>query len=104
MVKVCAPGPALEMLLDSGVQTRGTNRPLLQRVRSALHLHFIFTSPRLTSPRLNSQVRAHAVPKGGRGRGKLLAVGSLTKSLRGPGASAEGAEPQSLRAGYPLNL
>ena len=85
------------MLLDSGVQTRGTNRPLLQRVRRALHLHF-------TSPRLNSQVRAHAVPKGGRGRGKLLAVGSLTKSLRGPGASAEGAEPQSLRAGYPLNL
>jgi len=50
------------------------------------------------------EVRAHAVPKGGRGRGKLLAVGSLTKSLRGPGASAEGAEPQSLRAGYPLNL
>ena len=49
-------------------------------------------------------MRAHAVPKGGRGRGKLLAVGSLTKSLRGPGASAEGAEPQSLRAGYPLNL
>ncbi|EOD08405.1 hypothetical protein EMIHUDRAFT_217561 [Emiliania huxleyi CCMP1516] len=45
-----------------------------------------------------------ATVEGGRGRGKLLAVGSLTKSLRGPGASAEGAEPQSLRAGYPLNL
>ena len=106
VVKVCAPGPALEMLLDSGVETRGTNRPLLQRVRSALHLHFTSTPPRLASPQLSGacarRPQGWPRPRQAARRRQPDQVSARPRRERGGcgAAVAEGGLPaQSLRAG-----